>query len=494
VHLPIKKFSRWSIRSKFMFCSILTLVLTITFIAFYSTQQQEKDANTRLGKKVQEMGVIFATTIGASFKFLDFTALIQTVEGMKRNPDLSYLGIFDEQDKIISSFNPSGLQLNLPASIHKNELFHVDNICFFSTPIHFEKENFGNLVIGYSLENLQHQMYSAKTRTLLVCMVILLIGTLLIVTLSQILTKDIIKLKEAAQKFSPGEKRPPIQTESKDEVAELCTAYNRLIDEINYVVNNLKKNSLELQRHSRELEERNSELKDFIYIASHDFNEPLRKIVTFGDRLEQYLLDSNPDFSNEKGSEYLKRMQSASQRMSLLISDLLNYSKVIAQTDYEFHPIKLEDVIQQVLQDLEFKIRKSNAKIQLGPLPEIEIHPFQIQQVFMNLIGNSLKFQKNGTPPLIEITSEPSHCSNGNPVYKISVKDNGIGFNQKYMEKAFKPLERLVGRSEYEGTGMGLSICKRIIERHDGTITAKSSLGEGSTFIIVLPSKQVQDT
>jgi len=352
-----------------MFCSMLTLVLMISFIAFYSTQQQEKDANTRLGKKVQEMGAIFSTTIGASFKFLDFTALIQSVEGMKKNPDLSYLGIFDEQDNIISSFNPSGLKLDLPASIYNNELFHVGNICFFSTPIHLEKEKFGNLIIGYSLENLQRQMSSAKTRTLLVCMVILLIGTLLIVTLSQILTKDIIKLKEAAQKFSPGEKRPPIQTESKDEVAELCTAYNRLIDEINYIVNNLEKNSWELQRHSGELEKRNNELKDFIYIASHDFNEPLRKIVTFGDRLEQYLLNSNPDFSNEKGSEYLKRMQNASQRMSLLISDLLNYSKVIAQTDYEFHPIKLDDIIHQVLQDLEFKIRKSKGKIQLGPLP-----------------------------------------------------------------------------------------------------------------------------
>ena len=115
----------------------------------------------------------------------------------------------------------------------------------------------------------------------------------------------------------------------------------------------------------------------------------------------------------------------------------------------------------------------------MGPLPEVEIHPFQIQQVFTNLIGNSLKFQKNGIPPIIEMTSESSHCSNANPVCKLFVKDNGVGFNQKYMEKAFKPLERLVGRSEYDGTGMGLSICKRIIERHCVSITAKSSLGEG---------------
>jgi light-regulated signal transduction histidine kinase (bacteriophytochrome) len=160
---------------------------------------------------------------------------------------------------------------------------------------------------------------------------------------------------------------------------------------------------------------------------------------------------------------------------------------VIVHTDQEFHPIKLKDVIQQVLVDLEFKIRKSKGEIRLGPLPDIEIQPFQIQQVFINLIGNSLKFQKEGVSPVIEIASELSNGSQENRVCKISVKDNGIGFDQKYMEKIFRPLERLVGRSEYEGTGMGLSICKRIIERHGGTISVISSLGEGSTFYIALP-------
>jgi len=469
----------------------LTLILTITFIAFFSTQQQEKDTNARLGKKVKEMGMVFATTIGASFKFLDFTALTQSVEGMKKNPDLAYLGIFDEQDSLISSYNPEHQKLDLPASIHNNELFHIGDICFTSTPIHFEKETFGNLIIGYSLKNVHQQMQAAQTRTLLVCMTILLIGTLITVTLSQILTKDIIKLKDAAQKFSPGETIPPISTESNDEVGELCTAYNHLIDEINYVVNHLEKKSAALQKQTKELEIRNIELKDFIYIASHDFHEPLRKIVTFGDRLESYLLDTDPEFSNQKGSEYLTRMRNASLRMGTLISDLLDYSKVIAQTDPEFQPIKLDDVIQQVLLDLEIKIRKSKAEIRLERLPEIEIHPFQMQQVFLNLIGNSLKFKKAGISPVIEITSEPMNGSKNNSACKIYVKDNGIGFNQKYMERAFKPLERLVGRSEFEGSGMGLSICQRIIERHRGTITAKSSLGEGSTFIIELPIKQI---
>ena len=176
--------------------------------------------------------------------------------------------------------------------------------------------------------------------------------------------------------------------------------------------------------------------------------------------------------------------------MNLLISDLLKYSKVISQTEHEFQPVPLNDIVQQVLLDLEFQIKKCDGIVNVGHLPEIEANPFQIQQVFVNLIGNSLKFHKKGAPPVIEIKSESSHSRNGDSICNIFVKDNGIGFDQKYIKKVFKPMERLVGRSEYEGTGMGLSICRRIIERHHGTITAESCQGKGTTFIFSLPIKQ----
>ena len=444
--------------------------------------------------KVRETGMIIATSIGSSFKFLDFTAINRSVEGMKKNPDLVYLGIFDQQDKLTSSFNPGNLKLNLPTMLHNKNLFKLGEICFFVTPINFEKETYGTLLIGYSLKAMHAEIRSNIVNDLLICLVIFSLGTFLIVFLSQILTKNIVKLKDAAQKFNPGENFDPIFIESNDEVGELCSAFNKLIGEIDFVVKVLERNSQELERSSRELETRNQELSDFIYIASHDFNEPLGKIVTFGDMLEEFLSKSIPGFSKQKGAEYLTRMQNSSRRMNILISDLLKYSKVIAQTDYKLKPVSIEDIIKQVLMDLEFSISKSNAKIEIGPLPKLEVNPFQIQQVFLNLIGNSLKFQDKEATPVIEITSESFLYQNGGSFCKISIKDNGIGFDQIYLEKIFKPLERLVGRSEYDGSGMGLAICKRIIERHNGTITAESCLGKGTTFIITLPTKELIET
>ena len=144
-------------------------------------------------------------------------------------------------------------------------------------------------------------------------------------------------------------------------------------------------------------------------------------------------------------------MQNASCRMNLLIEDLLKYSRVISQKDNEFQPVPLNDVVQQVLLDLELQIKKCDGKVDVGHLPEIEANPFQIQQLFMNLIGNSLKFYKKGVSPVIEIKHESSRNQNGDSICKIFVKDNGIGFDQKYMKKVFKPMERLVGKSEYEG-------------------------------------------
>lgn len=430
--------------------------------------------------KVRETGMMIATSIGASFKFMDFTAIIRSVEGMKKNPDLVYLGIFDQQDNLTSSFNPRSLKLDLPAMIHDKSLFTLGEICFFSTPINFEQEIYGNLLIGYSLKEMHLQIRSNTINGLLICLVILILGTLLTVSLSQILTKNIVKLKDAAQKFTPGEKHSPILIESNDEVGELCATYNKLIEEIDFIVISLEKNSQKLQKTTRKLEERNQLLGDFIHIASHDFREPLRKIITFGDMLENSLSKSIPKFSYQESADYLKRMQNASRRMNNLISDLLKYSRVIVQADFDFQPVLLQDIVEQVLLDLELQISASDGKVDVNPLPEIEADPFQLQQVFTNLISNSLKFHKTGVSPVIKIKSESSYSHDEGSVCKISIKDNGIGFDQKYAEKAFKPLERLVGRSEYEGTGMGLSICKRIMEHHSGTITVESYPGKGT--------------
>ncbi len=238
----------------------------------------------------------------------------------------------------------------------------------------------------------------------------------------------------------------------------------------------------ELAKTVEKLEHSNRELEAFASAASHDLQEPLRKIRGFGDTLATgyaAVLDG-------RGLDYLSRMQSAANRMQKLIDSLLNYSRVTTRAK-PFTPVDLGRVVQEVLSDLEFNIQKNGGKVDVGPLPTIEADTTQMRQVFQNLIGNALKFHRPGESPVVEVGSRA-----GEPgFYDILVKDNGIGFDARHLERIFLPFERLHGRSSmYEGTGIGLAICRKIVERHGGTITAESTPGKGATFILSLPEKQ----
>lgn len=240
-----------------------------------------------------------------------------------------------------------------------------------------------------------------------------------------------------------------------------------------------------------ELRRSNQELEQFAYVASHDLQEPLRKIQAFGDRLAQKF-DAQ---LGEQGQQYLERITSSASRMRNLINDLLSFSR-IATRPRKLVEIDLGEVVQGVLSDLEERIRISNGQVVVNALPRIEADPMQIQQVFLNLINNALKFHRPEAPPRVTISAtlveEPSQQENrpGREMYRIEVADNGIGFESKYAERIFQIFQRLHGRSEYEGTGMGLAIVRKIVERHGGSITATSVPGVGSTFVMMLPKRQ----
>lgn len=234
-----------------------------------------------------------------------------------------------------------------------------------------------------------------------------------------------------------------------------------------------------LQQFTEELERSNKELQQFAYVASHDLQEPLRKIMAFGDRLQRH---GGPAL-DERSLDYLERMLNAAGRMRHLIAGLLEFSRVTTKGK-PFETVALHDVVQEVLVDLEELIRESKGQIEIGELPLVTADRLQMRQLFQNLIVNGLRYQVVGQEPHITISSQEGVDS----TWEIMVSDNGIGFDEKYLDRIFIPFQRLHARDEYEGTGMGLAICEKIVKRHNGRITARSSEGQGATFIVHLPS------
>jgi len=246
-------------------------------------------------------------------------------------------------------------------------------------------------------------------------------------------------------------------------------------------INEIKKQEHVLQQHAERLERANSELQQFAYVASHDLQEPLRKIEAFGDRL----ITRCGDQLDDNGKLYTDRMMNASGRMRQLINDLLSYSRVGTQEPVSGR-VNLEQIARDVINDLEETIAEKGGRIDLGELPTIEADPTQMRQLFQNLVSNSIKYSDPERPPVVEIHHEPSDDGKCH----LHFTDNGIGFEQQHAERIFEVFQRLHGRSEFAGTGIGLATCRRIVDRHHGTIKAISEPGVGSLFSLVFPVEQ----
>ncbi|GAB3787400.1 hypothetical protein GCM10028818_52310 [Spirosoma horti] len=248
----------------------------------------------------------------------------------------------------------------------------------------------------------------------------------------------------------------------------------------------------QLQESVLDLQRSNEDLQQFAYIASHDLQEPLRKIQQFGDLLKtQYAPASG------EALVYLDRMQSAAARMSILIKDLLNFSRITNQQDKRI-PVSLEQVMKDVLSDIDLLRMETQARIEVAPLPVVEGEARQLGQLFQNLLGNALKFRRMDTSPVIHVKSKrvwahelPAGVKPTRPVeayYQIEVIDNGIGFDEKYVDRIFQVFQRLHGQHAYGGTGIGLAICAKVVANHGGAITARSQPGQGATFKFYLPA------
>ena len=242
-----------------------------------------------------------------------------------------------------------------------------------------------------------------------------------------------------------------------------------------------------------QLDKSNRNLQEFVYVASHDLQEPLRKISTFTERL-------NSKFESvlaQEGTMFVKRILTSTKGMQTLLEDLLNFSR-LSFDEKQFEKISIGKVLESVISDLEVKIEETKTVITYDEFPEIEVYPSQLKQLFINLISNAIKFRKNDSASIISIKCAQADASDFSKLplvkdtdyLKIIIQDNGIGFEQEFSEKIFTIFQRLNGKAEYAGSGVGLAICKKIVDNHQGFIFANSEADKGSTFTVLLPQSQ----
>lgn len=273
-------------------------------------------------------------------------------------------------------------------------------------------------------------------------------------------------------------------------VSEVILGDRRVFTGFVHDISEQKMNEERLRRYAAELERSNQELQDFAYVSSHDLQEPLRKIQAFGDRLKMKEFDK----LSEQGKDYVERMLNAAVRMQNLINDLLAFSRVTSKAR-PFEKVDLNTILKEVMSDLEISIEKTKTVIQHDTLPVIEADATQMRQVFQNLISNAIKFRKENESPVIKIYHKhfqrTAHltATPGDEFIELYFEDNGIGFEEKYLEKIFNIFQRLEGQ-RYEGSGIGLAICRKIAIRHGGHITARSAPDQGSVFIVKLAISQ----
>ena len=274
-------------------------------------------------------------------------------------------------------------------------------------------------------------------------------------------------------------------TERKEAEQKLSTLYESVQDLNANLETQVVQRTEALNQTNLELQRSNNELQEFAYVASHDLQEPLRKIQAFGNLLEEEYGEVVGE-----GKMYIERMRSAAARMRILIDDLLAFSRVTSKAQ-PFVPVDLNAVAQQVMDDLGFLLETTHGTIELGELPTIYADEQQMYQMLQNLLSNAIKFHQPNLPPIITVSAEIQQRSAASIEDKahclLRVKDNGIGFDEKYTDRIFTVFQRLHGKEKYEGTGIGLAVVRKIVERHNGTIIAQSSPGQGATFLVKLP-------
>jgi len=346
----------------------------------------------------------------------------------------------------------------------------------------------------------------------------LVLGSIILAIVRKLVLQPIAQLQSGVEQVAQGDLSYRLALRQRDEIGQLARSFSDMASSLAEREAQVAAITFELRRLNRELaaeisermraqeatqayasklERSNRELQDFAYMSSHDLQEPLRKVQAFAGLLRE---DYGPAL-DDTARDYMTRMQNAAARMQSLIEGLLCYSRVTTQAR-PFARVDLSQIAKEVVVDLETHIADVNGTVEVQVLPAIDAEPLQMRQLLQNLIGNALKFHREGVAPVVTVRGRllNGHGPNGNgtgaaegQICEISVEDNGIGFDEKYADRVFQIFQRLHGRGTYEGAGIGLSVCRKITERHGGSIAVRSVPGRGSNFTVTLPVCQTEE-
>ncbi len=484
-------------------CGTALLLAMSAFTVYEFTTFKASEA-----REISGLSRIIGINSTASLEFNDRQAGREILDSLRVDPRIEIAALYSADGRLFASYKRGmSNSLTVPFKPLPDGVFIKNGYYNMFSPVMLGTERIGSLYIKTNLKTLKKHIQFYGIIMILVLAGSLVVAFLLASRLHKMISQPILNLAQTANKVTEQKNYSLRATKtSEDELGSLIDQFNEMLNQIqardhaiseakNELDQRVKERTEELEREvqvrqqteeqlklsARDLERSNQELQDFAFIASHDLQEPLRKIITYSTRISK----KYEGRLDEMGKDYLVRMQKASIRMKRLLEDLLKLSRVSVRHN-PFSEIDLDKVVMEVLEDLEIRIKGTNACIQTEPLGHIEADLSQIYMLFQNLIGNALKFHKPDTPPQIRIEGEVLDET----TLEVRVRDNGIGFETKHVERIFKPFERLHGRSHFEGSGIGLSVCKKIIQRHSGMIEVDSAPGEGSSFIIRLPLKQ----